>query len=201
MVGPSVAPEPLVQRVSAAIKSVAIISFKKRPRRGYLRHVGALPARSLRPLISSGGRFVQASNLSQSFAGMVTIRRPRMSASAASTALRRMNSLRLVRANSEAASKRARSSSLTRTLSTDVVIRVLCCRVMYDNSIQERRGQSRSTKDYWGLSLGVPTAQQDVRIRWRPGQCDGGTASEGIGVAAENARAQRKATGAADDEN
>ena len=44
------------------------------------------------------------------------------STSAASSALRRTKSLKLVRAYAEAASNRARSSGLTRTLSTDVAV-------------------------------------------------------------------------------
>src|SRR5207302_2733148 len=99
------------------------MGFGERTRRRYFFcHVGAVRARSLRPAISCGGRFAQASNASQFLAGMVTIRRSRMSASAASSALRRTKSLKLVRDNADAASSRARSFSLTRTLSTKVVM-------------------------------------------------------------------------------
>ena len=70
--------------------------------------------------ISCAGRLAQASKASQSLAGMMTIRRSSMSVSAASTALRRTKSLRLVCACSLAASNIARSSWLTRTLSTVV---------------------------------------------------------------------------------
>ena len=71
--------------------------------------------------MGSAGREIQDSKTSQSLAGMVTTLRSSTSTSAASSALRRTKSLRLVRACSDAASKRARSSELTRTLSTDVV--------------------------------------------------------------------------------
>src|SRR6516225_11308364 len=143
MVGPGVALEPPVQRFPAAVKPAAVVRLEERARGGYFRHVGAVPARSLRPLTSRAGRFVQASNASQSLAGIVAIRRSTMSASAASRALRRMNSLRLVRASSEAASSRARSCLLTRTLSTEVVMACLQARSLYDNSIQRRARQAR----------------------------------------------------------
>jgi hypothetical protein len=66
-------------------------------------------------------RLIQASNASQSLAGMLTTVRLSTSVSADSNALRRTNSLRLVCDYSAAASNMARSAELTRTLRTDVV--------------------------------------------------------------------------------
>src|ERR1700674_1070807 len=88
MVGPRVAVKPMVHRLSAAIKSAAIVGLGERTGCGYFCcHVGVLRARSLSPAISCGGRLAQASNASQLLAGMVTTRRSRTSASAASSAL------------------------------------------------------------------------------------------------------------------
>src|SRR5882672_1305148 len=70
--------------------------------------------------ITSAGRLTQASNASQSLAGIVTTVRSSGSASAASTAFRRTKSLRLVRAWWAAAARIARSSALTRTLRIEV---------------------------------------------------------------------------------
>jgi hypothetical protein len=53
-----------------------------------------------------------------------------------STALRRTKSLRLVRARFEAASSRARSSSVTRTLSTELVLAQVSRRHAYDNGVR-----------------------------------------------------------------
>ena len=71
--------------------------------------------------MASAGRVTQASNASQSLAGIVTMTRLSTSISADFNALRRTKSLRLVRDCSAAASRMARSAALTRTLRTDVV--------------------------------------------------------------------------------
>src|SRR5262245_26196512 len=119
MVVPRMSPKPGIERVSAAVEMIAFVVFRQRTRRRYLRHVGGLRVRLLMPAISRAGRAAQASNRSQSLAGMVTIRRSSTSSSAASSALRRTKSLTFVRACVDAASNSARSSSLNRTLSTD----------------------------------------------------------------------------------
>ena len=119
MIVPGVAAKPRIQRVPPAIEMVSLVTFRERTRWRYFRHVGGLRASSLSPAIVRAGFDAHASNRSQSLAGMVTMRRSSTSTSAASSAFRRTKSLTLVRACEDAASNRARSSSLNRTLNTD----------------------------------------------------------------------------------
>jgi hypothetical protein len=106
---PGVAVKPAVQGVAPAIEVAAVIVFGERPGRRYVRHVGGRSASSFTPAISRAGFAAHASNRAQSLAGIVTILRSNRSASAASNALRRTKSLRLVRACEDAASNRTRS--------------------------------------------------------------------------------------------
>src|SRR5882672_5180133 len=127
-------PQPCVQRLSAAVEMGAIVALQQWTRRRYFRHVGGRRASSLMPASSRAGFAAQASNRSQSFAGMTTTLRSSTSISAASSALRRTKSLTLVCACADAASRSARSSSLNLTLSTDVDIAFVI--LLYDNDIQ-----------------------------------------------------------------
>jgi len=79
---PGVTAEPAIQRVPPTIEMASLIVFQERAWRRYFRHVGGLPARSLSPAIWRAGFDAQASNRSQSLAGMVTIRRSSTSVSA-----------------------------------------------------------------------------------------------------------------------
>ena len=96
VVRPGSLTEPVVERVTTAVEAAAVVGLGERSRRRYRCHVGALVASSLSAGINSAGRLTQASKASQSLAGMVTMRRSSISHSAASTALRRTKSLRLV---------------------------------------------------------------------------------------------------------
>jgi len=122
MIGPAVASEPMIHRIAATVETAAIVRFRERSRRRYFRHLSGLRESFSSAAIFWGGRCAQASKALQSLAGMTTRRRSRKSISAASSALRRMKSLILVRACSDAASKRARSASFTRTLNTELAM-------------------------------------------------------------------------------
>src|SRR5262245_47821217 len=119
MIMPGMPPEPCIERLPPAVKVAAVVVFRQWAWRRYFRHVGGLRASSLIPATSRAGFAAQASNRSQSFAGITTIRRSSTSISAASSALRRTKSLTFVRACDDAASRRARSWSFNLTLSTD----------------------------------------------------------------------------------
>src|ERR1700753_3285925 len=85
---PSVASEPSIERVPPTIELAAIVVLREWTRWPYFRHVGGLRASSLSPATLRAGFAAQASNRSQSFAGIVMIRRSNTSVSAASSALR-----------------------------------------------------------------------------------------------------------------
>src|SRR5271166_2825686 len=137
MIVPSVAPKPRVKRVPPTIEMVALVIFRERAWRRYVRHVDGRRARSFRPAILRAGFLAQASKRSQSFAGIVIILRSSTSISAASRALRRTKSLRFVRDCEDAASNSARSWSLNRTLSTDDdMAKFRCVASLYDSDIQ-----------------------------------------------------------------
>jgi len=120
--GPAAAPKPMVHGIPAAIEERALVGFGRRTRRRYFRDFGGLRRSFVNAGSFSAGRCAQASKASQSLAGIVTTRRSRISIAAASSALRRMKSLKLVCACLHAASKSAGSSSFTRTLRTDVAM-------------------------------------------------------------------------------
>ena len=94
---------------------------------------------------ASGGRLIQASSASQSWAGIVTMLRLSTSISAASTDLRLMNSLSVVRDCSAAASRSARSSGVTRTLR----MAVLCLGPPICNTIAYKLGHSNFFSSPW----------------------------------------------------
>src|SRR5208337_4014549 len=137
MIVPSATPKPRIERVPPTIEMVALVIFRERAWRRYVRHVDGRRARSFRPAILRAGFLAQASKRSQSFAGIVIILRSSTSISAASRALRRTKSLRFVRDCEDAASNSARSWSLNRTLSTDDDMQKIPVALHpYDNGIQ-----------------------------------------------------------------
>src|SRR5690606_9927192 len=97
LIAPCVTTEPVVQSLSATVEALPIVALRKRAGKDYFSHTGRDFASSRRRGRSSGGDRTQSSNFSQSSAGM-TIGRglTRSSNSAASTAFRRIKSLRLV---------------------------------------------------------------------------------------------------------
>src|SRR5271155_4738627 len=126
LIDPGMPVKPAVDRLPTTIKEAAVVTLGERTRR--VRHPqvqrsqdGTRLASLASAGIGSASRLIQPSNASQSFAGMVTTLRLSTSISAASTDLRRMKSLSVVRDCSAAASRMARSSGVTRTLRTDVV--------------------------------------------------------------------------------
>jgi len=156
MIEPGMAAEPSVHRVPTAVENVAIVGLSQGARRGRQRpihcsQVGTRRASAARPGFGCAGRLSHVSKASQSLAGMVTIVRLSTSVSAASTALRRTKSLRLVCAWSAAASRSARSLGLTRTLSIVVATGVvMCITLAYEaRKFKEFGAQRLSRADQW----------------------------------------------------
>jgi len=116
MIVPSMAAEPIVERLAATVKSPSVVIRRERTWRRQSSHTGRYEASLRNAGTSLAGLAAHLSNSSHFSAGIVTTRRSMISISAASTALRRMKSLRLVRDCSAACSKRSRSSRVTRTL-------------------------------------------------------------------------------------
>ncbi len=133
-VDPGMAAQPHIEGFSAAIELALpiVCGERTRRRRGFQDRVKL--ASSASAGIVAAGRAAQASKRSQSLAGMVTTTRLRTSVSAASSALRRMNSLRVVRDCAAAAWRMARSSGLTRTLRSVVVVEALTICMTMANS-------------------------------------------------------------------
>ena len=126
VIGPSVTAEPSVERLPARNRKDCGHPFRQEaeaasPLKCQRSQDGVRRASSASAGITSAGRLIQASNASQSLAGMVMMVRLSTSPSADSSALRRTKSLKLVCACSAAASRMARSSGLTRTLRIEVV--------------------------------------------------------------------------------
>lgn len=140
MIDPRMTAKPAVERRPPAIEKRAVIFFGERTRRRdgrvQLSQDGLRRASSASAGLVSAGRFTQASNASQSLAAIVMTLRASTSVSAASTAFRRMKSLSEVRDSSAAASSSARSSGVTRTLSTELacVGPVMCMTIAYSGA-------------------------------------------------------------------
>jgi hypothetical protein len=108
--------QPLVQRLSPTVECVKPIIGQERSRWRQAFHTGCARASFPMAAILRAGAWTQASNFAQSLAGMTMLRRSRTSASAASIALRRMKSLKVVRDCAAADSSSVRSEALTRRL-------------------------------------------------------------------------------------
>ncbi len=108
--------KPLVQRLSPTVECVKRIIGQEWSRWRQAFHTGRVRESFRRAGILRGRAWTHASNFAQSLAEMTILRRSRTSASAASIALRRMKSLKVVRDCLAADSSSVRSDGLTRRL-------------------------------------------------------------------------------------
>ena len=108
--------KPLAQRRSPTVECVKPNVGQEWSRWRQAFHTGRVRESFRRAGILRGGSWTQASNFAQSLAEMTMLRRSRTSASAASIALRRMKSLKVVRDCAAADSSSVRSEGLTRRL-------------------------------------------------------------------------------------